>query len=248
MEAYENMLNSMQEELKLQLDQADKELDNFLSGVTGGFEELQKQMELASTRQQEYLTTTNKIYEMNKMLRNIRKDIDKTDNKAAKDRLNNFAKEISGLKEKDRLSQLDLKIAEARYKQLQAQIALEESQNAKTTVRLMIDNEGNYGYIYTANQEAVTEAEQALEDAQNALYNTELEAANNYGQKIVQTEKEALDAIELETKAEQARLKAQLENMELQAQVQMKQAQIQMQIQMQQQQFQMQMQMQQDLK
>ena len=58
-------------------------------------------------------------------------------------------------------------------------------------------------------------------------------------------EKEALDAIELETKAEQARLKAQLENMELQAQVQMKQAQIQMQIQMQQQQFQMQMQMQQ---
>lgn len=58
-------------------------------------------------------------------------------------------------------------------------------------------------------------------------------------------EKEALDAIELETKAEQARLKAQLKNMELQAQVQMKQAQIQMQIQMQQQQFQMQMQVQQ---
>lgn len=185
MEAYENMLNSMQEELKLQLDQADKELDNFLSGVTGGFEELQKQMELASTRQQEYLTTTNKIYEMNKMLRNIRKDIDKTDNKAAKDRLNNFAKEISGLKEKDKLSQLDLKIAEARYKQLQAQIALEESQNAKTTVRLMRDNEGNYGYVYTSNEDDIAEKEQAVEDAGNSLYNIVLDANNDYNQKIV---------------------------------------------------------------
>ena len=57
-------------------------------------------------------------------------------------------------------------------------------------------------------------------------------------------EKEALDAIKLEAKAEEARLKAQLQNMELQAQIQMKQAQVQMQIQMQQQQIQMQMQMQ----
>ena len=57
-------------------------------------------------------------------------------------------------------------------------------------------------------------------------------------------EKEALDAITLESKAEQARLEAQLKTMDLQAQIQMKQAQIQMQIQMQQQQMQMQMQMQ----
>lgn len=58
-------------------------------------------------------------------------------------------------------------------------------------------------------------------------------------------EKEALDAIALESKAEQARLEAQLKTMDLQAQLQMKQAQVQMQIQAQQQQFQMQMQMQQ---
>jgi hypothetical protein len=32
-----------------------------------------------------------------------------------------------------------------------AEIALEEAQNAKATVRLQRDNEGNYGYVYTAD-------------------------------------------------------------------------------------------------
>ncbi|MGM9964985.1 MAG: hypothetical protein ACI4W0_01135 [Bacilli bacterium] len=41
---------------------------------------------------------------------------------------------------------------------LKAQIALEESQNAKSTVRLTRDNEGNYGYVYVANEEKIEEA------------------------------------------------------------------------------------------
>jgi hypothetical protein len=42
-------------------------------------------------------------------------------------------------------------ILNKQYKQLQAQIALEEAQNAKSVVRLSRDNEGNYGYVYTAD-------------------------------------------------------------------------------------------------
>lgn len=56
-------------------------------------------------------------------------------------------------------------------------------------------------------------------------------------------EKEALEAIELESKAEELRTKNQIKMLELQAELQMKQAEIQMQIQAKQQQFQMQMQM-----
>jgi hypothetical protein len=40
-----------------------------------------------------------------------------------------------------------------------AQIALEEAQNAKTQVIRRRDEEGNYGYIYTADQETVGNAE-----------------------------------------------------------------------------------------
>jgi hypothetical protein len=42
---------------------------------------------------------------------------------------------------------------------LLAEIALEEAQNAKSTVRLQRDSEGNFGYVYTADQKAIDEAE-----------------------------------------------------------------------------------------
>jgi hypothetical protein len=39
-----------------------------------------------------------------------------------------------------------------------AEIALEEAQSSKSTVRLQRDNEGNFGYVYTADSNAVSEA------------------------------------------------------------------------------------------
>ena len=196
MSDYENLLETAQELLELELEQANKTIDELLSGVTGGFEELTRIMDLTSTGQDEYLTKTNQIYEMNKLLRNLRTDMDKTENKSAKQRLNNFAKELEQLKQKDELSQLELDIAEARYKQLQAQIALEEAQNAKQTIRLSRDNEGNYGYVYTANEDAVNDAQQALDDASNELYNIYLTGNNDYNEKIINYAQEMLQNIQ----------------------------------------------------
>jgi hypothetical protein len=42
---------------------------------------------------------------------------------------------------------------------LVAEIALEEAQNAKDSVRLTRDAEGNFGYVYTANSAAVSQAQ-----------------------------------------------------------------------------------------
>ena len=192
---YEDMLDAAHQLLEIKLEQAAKDVEEVISGVAGGFEELTRQIDLSSNRQEEYLTKTNQVYEMNKMLRTLRADIDKTDNKAAKQRLNNFGKELEQLKQKDELSQLELDIAQARYKQLQAQIALEEAQNAKSTVRLMRDNEGNYGYVYTANEDKVSDAQQALEDATNELYNIYLNAENDYNQKIIGYAQDMYNAI-----------------------------------------------------
>jgi vacuolar-type H+-ATPase subunit E/Vma4 len=68
-----------------------------------------------------------------------------------------------------------------------AEIALEEAQSAKSTVRLQRDAEGNFGYVYTADESKTAEAEQKLEDAQNRLYNIGLEGANQYTEKYQQT-------------------------------------------------------------
>jgi hypothetical protein len=76
-----------------------------------------------------------------------------------------------------------------------AEIALEEAQNAKSTVRLQRDAEGNFGYVYTADQNKVADAEQKLADAQNSLYNIGLEGANDYAQKYADTVQEMNDEL-----------------------------------------------------
>lgn len=185
-EAQDNML-SMAEEWASKLKEV---LENKLAGIadalenalTGGrsFDELSMQMEHAQGIQEEYLTTTNKIYETNKMIRNAQNEIDKTTNTVAKQKLKAFQQETQQLQNQGQLSQFELDIQQKKYDLLLAEIALEEAQNAKSTVRLQRDSEGNFGYVYTADQAQVAGAEQGVEDAENALYNTRLEGANNY--------------------------------------------------------------------
>ena len=171
--------------------------------MTGGtsFDELLSQMDHRQSLQEEYLTTTNQIYETNKLMRNAQQEIDKSTNSVAKKRLKNFINETAEMQNQNKLSKYELSIQQAKYDLLLAQIALEEAQKAKSTVRLQRDSEGNFGYVYTADQSAVATAEQNLEDKQNALYNIGLEGANDYAQKYAQTMAEAQDEIEALTQA-----------------------------------------------
>lgn len=171
--------------------------DTLEKSLTGGisFDELMTSMERRSSLQEEYLTTTNKIYETNKLMRTAQQEIDKTSNTAAKRRMAQFISETQQLQNKNKLSQYELDIQQAKYDLLLAEIALEEAQDAKSVVRLQRDAEGNFGYVYTADQNAVADAEQKLADAQNSLYNIGLEGANNYQQKYAETLQESQEAI-----------------------------------------------------
>ena len=218
-EAEEDMLSkaeeygeALKEILTTKMEQAADEMNKQLSSTKvtingdnfniSGWDALNDALDRMSSYQDEYLTKTNQIYEMNKLLNNVNQAIDKTNNQAAKNRYQQFTKEIEQLRDKDQLSQLELEIAQAKYKVLEAQIALEEAQNAKSTVRLQRDNEGNFGYVYTADQEKVNDAEQDLAGAENDLYNIRLNATNKYGQQKLQYEKELAEKLaELDQKA-----------------------------------------------
>lgn len=163
--------------------------------LTGGlsFDKLSTQMERAQSLQEDYLTTTNQIYETTKMMRTAQQAIDSSSNTVAKEKLKNFITETKSLQEQGKLSQYELDMQQAKYDLLVAEIALEEAQNAKSTVRLQRDSEGNFGYVYTADAGAVNEAQQQFDDAQNALYNKGLEGANDYAQKYNTTMQEMYD-------------------------------------------------------
>lgn len=160
----------------------------FTNGL--GFDYLNKSMDRMQKHQDEYLTKTNQLYETQKLMRKAQQDADKTTNEAAKARIANFMKETEELQNKTQLSNYELKVQQAKYNLLLAQIALEEAQNAKSTVRLQRDTEGNFGYVYTADQNKVNDAEQAVADAENDLYNIGLEAANEYGQKVIELQQQ----------------------------------------------------------
>jgi hypothetical protein len=51
----------------------------------------------------------------------------------------------------EEMSRYDLEHLQKKYELELAKIALEEAQNAKSTVRLTKDSEGNFGYVYTAD-------------------------------------------------------------------------------------------------
>ena len=182
-EAYAESLKAILENKLADLGQ---DLENALTGGTS-FDQLASGLSRAASIQEEYLTTTNQIYETNKLMRTAQQEIDKTSNSIAKNRLKQFINETDQLQNQNKLSKYELEIQQAKYNLLLAEIAAEEAQSAKSTVRLQRDSEGNFGYVYTADSSKMAEAEQKLQDAQNRLYNIGLDGANQYTEKYQQT-------------------------------------------------------------
>lgn len=192
--AFETWIEKLQAIHDNNINQIYQDFEDNLTGEYGSFSNLDAAMERQKSITEEYLTKTNQLYETNKMLRNLQKDIDKTDSRMAKEKLKAFSDEITAMQNKEKLTKTDLDLAKAKYEVLKAQIALEEAQNAKSTVRLQRDNEGNYGYIYTADQDKISDAEQNLADKENALYNLALSQANDFSQKLEKIGQEYMEA------------------------------------------------------
>ena len=75
------------------------------------------------------------------------------------------------LKQKDKLTKYDIDRANAMYDLTLKQIALEEAQQTANKMKLTRDAEGNYSYQYIQDKDAIAEAEAALAEANNNLYN-----------------------------------------------------------------------------
>lgn len=143
-----------------------------------------------------YLSNSKKIYELNKLNRTILQDISKTDNVAAKSKIKDVLEEVNALQNSNaQMSEYELKTLQAKYDLRLAEIALEEAQEAKSQVRLVRDNEGNWGYMYTADAEEVSKAEQDVEDKMQALQDIQEETMRDTGEKILSIQQQYYDAL-----------------------------------------------------
>ena len=171
-----------------------KELDSALAGKNyDTLEELSTQLERSERIQEGILTKTNQLYETSTLAREAQLKINQTDNQVIKSKYNDYIKYVKKLGESNQLSEQDLNVAKEKFNLLQAEIALEEARNAKDQVRLSRDAEGNWGYVYTANQDNVAQAEQKVEDSKNALYNIGLDSVQVFAQKSLEIRQSFLE-------------------------------------------------------
>lgn len=100
------------------------------------------------------------------------------------------------LKEKDKLTQYDVDRAQKILDIEKARITLEQARNNKTSLRLKRDSQGNYSYQFTADQQAIGQAQNNLEKAQNDLYNFDLDALRDNQQEVINILKDYKSEIE----------------------------------------------------
>ena len=195
MAAWEEALSGIVEAFDMAVDRAVQDFNDAiysLGGVEGLLDAFQNAQETSDLMLEDY----QQIYELSKLSRDINNSIDDTDNIAGKQKLKKLLGEINKLQEEGvEMSQYDLEYLQAEYQLRLAEIELEEAQNAKNTVRLQKDNEGNWSYVYTQNTDAVDEAQQKYEDALYSMQDLSSNYIDEMSEQLINTSQEMAEAL-----------------------------------------------------
>lgn len=151
---------------------------------------IQTEWELINQNADYYLDDVNKAYNIQKLQSEY---LDLLDDATALDTQNQITEQMNQqlayLREKTNLSSYDVSYAEAQLEILKQQIALEDAQANKSQLKLKRDSQGNYKYVYTANEGDVKTAQSSLLDATNNAYNLSKD-------QVQQTQEDALSALQ----------------------------------------------------
>ena len=141
-----------------------------------GLDYIAEEWNLINQNADQYLDTVNSLFEMQSLENKYLDAIDDTDNVKAQQKLQKMMEEeLKMLEEKDKLTQYDIDRANQKYEIALKQIALEEAQQNKNSMRLRRDTQGNYTYQFVADDEQVSQLQDELGDLYNSLYNLDVD-------------------------------------------------------------------------
>ena len=172
-EAWESSLESAQSFFEFTMENIAKDYEDTMSGMFGTLDYLQQAYERHKEDAEWYLESYDSLYQLGKLSRDISRAIDDTDSIRIKQRYRDLQAEINKLqKENAQLTQHDVDMLQREFELELARAALEEAKNAKTRVRLQRDSEGNWGYVYTADEDKVNDALDKYAEALHAFQQT----------------------------------------------------------------------------
>lgn len=187
---WENALSAAREQFELEMGIVIDTMSDALAGpLYTSLQQLQEAFDRKNTNAKLHLADYEKIYELNKLNRDIEKSMDETASIQGKQALADLQAEINALEQEGvQISQYQSEDLRRRYELRLAEMALMEAQNAKSEVRMTRDSDGNWNYVYTADSEKVAEAEQNYEDRLYALQQSNAEYIEELQSKLIQAQ------------------------------------------------------------
>ena len=171
----EDAIKNLQDKYLNTINQIFQELNNKVTAGKG-LDYVNEQWNLINKNAEQYLDSINSVYAVQQLQKKYQDAIDTTDNIAQQRKLKTLMDEqIKALQEKDKLTQYDVDRAELKYQIALKQIALEEAQQNRSTMRLRRDSQGNYSYQYTADNDEINSIQQEVSDLYNQLYNMDID-------------------------------------------------------------------------
>lgn len=177
-EAQQDLLEVTSSTVEEMLEMYERGVNNILNkwvGSTGMGDDLDwigEEWELINRNADYYLDDVNAAYEIQKLQGKYLDLLDQSNDLSIQNQITQqMAQQLEYLREKEKLSQYDVQYANAQLEILQKQIALQEAQRNKSQLQLRRDTQGNYSYVYTADEDNVRGAQSDLLDAQNNAYN-----------------------------------------------------------------------------
>ena len=160
----QDTLSALQDAYNNAISDIFKKLDDAMGGAEDSVQALADKYGYYQEEQQRYVSTAKELYEVSKLNRSIEQSIEDSTTVASKERLKALQKLIAAQSKANKLTQYDLDMMNLQYQLALAMEELENAKNAKDTVRLTRDDNGNYGYQYTADQDKINDAQQKYED------------------------------------------------------------------------------------
>lgn len=141
-----------------------EDLNEQIAGTGNSIDDLADAYSYYQEEQERYVTTAKKLYEVSKLNRDIENTMNDVTSKVHKNLLAELQDRINKQSEMNELTEYDIEMNRLQYELLLKKIALEEAENAKSTVRLTRDAGGNYVYQYTADEDDIEAKRQEYED------------------------------------------------------------------------------------
>lgn len=143
-------------------------------------EDMETNWDRAQEKASMFLDNVQKTYKIQDLVAKMDKEINNSKNLQNQQKLQKLREqELKDLRAKQKITQTDLDLAEARFELTLKEIALRDAENNKNSMKLVRDANGDWTYQYVANMDNINEKQQDYNSALNDYYEKSKEGYEN---------------------------------------------------------------------